>query len=340
MQIKLRESLEVAGVGRVDRAAATIRDVRVCGVKSRNGRRYSPTALKNAVRLYEGARVFIDHPEGDGNARKFRERFGRLVNVREAGDGGITADLKYNPRHRDAEQFLWLAEHDPAGMGLSHNAEGRGIREAGGDVLVEEIQRVHSVDIVDGPATNISLYEQDQMEPLTDPAAPASPDAATGADGADFGAQLADLAKSIAAHPEWDKATKIAKLKALIGMLEDGDADAKQSEESGEKPDAEPSDDEMMEQLRVYRSPAARKAARVIAREQARKFAAAKGLKAELVSDVFVEQLAAAPLKLREAIVEDRKRVGATAGAEKPRSGAASPATAKTPAEIAATLFG
>lgn len=300
MKVKIRESLSLGdAAGRIDRAAGLIRGVRVCGPKSGNGRRYTPRALRNALPLYENARVFFDHPEGESNVRKFRERMGRLVNARVADDGGIDADLKYNPKHRDAEEFLWYVENDPAGMGLSHNAEGRGVREATGEVLVEEITKVHSVDIVDGPATNFSLFEQireqDMPDPVVDPMA-----GATDSGDMDIDSKLSALVGDIAAHPDWDKATKLAKIKALVNLLEDKDADAKGEKKPADK---EPSDDEMMEQLCGFKSAAVKKAHKILAREQARKQAAAK-LPAELVTEKLVEQLAAAPLALREATLD------------------------------------
>lgn len=336
MKVRFRESLSVKGVGRVDRDANTIRDVRVCGPTSANGRRYSAGALRDAVPLYEGARVCFDHPEGDSNVRKFRERAGRLVNVRPADDGGLTADLKYNPKHPEIESFLWYAENDPAGIGLSHNAEGRGIREASGDVLVEQITKVHSVDIVDNPATNLSLYEQDtSMEPLTDPAAPPAPDAGAG----DVNAKLSALASDFAAHPEWDKATKIAKLKALINLMDDAASDDAQAEPDGDEPD----DNEMMEQLGAFKSKAVKKARGILMRESRRKLATAKGLSPELVTDVFLEQLAEAPEPKALRLIEDRRQMGTALKAAKPKSAApAIPADDNDdsdPAKLAAKLF-
>jgi hypothetical protein len=326
LKLRFRESLSVSGVGKVDREACVVKDVKVCGLQSANGRRYSRDALRNATRLYEGARVFFDHPEGRENTRKFRERFGRLVNVRSTADG-LTADLKYNPRHPQADQFLWLAENDPAGMGLSHNAEGSGRRDGDG-VLVEAITRVHSVDIVDGPATNFSLYEQETMEPLTDPAnAPA--------EGGDVNDKLAALASEFASHPDLSKEEKIKKLKALIDLMHDGEEDAAQ-EEAGEDA-GEPSEDEMMEQLGAFRSPAVKAARKRLLREQRAKLAASKGLKPEVVTETFLEQLCEAPAAKLDRLIEDRRQVVLAATAERPRNAPAG-GNAPTPAEIAKTI--
>lgn len=344
--IKLRESLSVDGVGRVDRDTSTIHDVKVIGLKSANGRRYSRTALKNAAKLYEGIRVFFDHPDGDSNTRKFRERFGRLTNIRPADDGGMLADLKYNPAHAEAEQFLWLAENDPAGMGLSHNAEGRGVREQDGTVLVEEITKVHSVDIVDGPATTVSLYEQDSsMDPTTDPAAQPMPGAdADAAGGDDLSSKLAALASDFAAHPELSKEEKIKKLKALIDLMHDGEEDAAQADDAPE-PDGdeapEPTEEEAMEQLGRFKSPAVKWARKKLLRESRRKLATEKGIPGEAITEAFLEQLVVATPKTADKLIEDRKQLLNLGREEKPKNAPAGKGgKVLTPAEIAATIFG
>jgi hypothetical protein len=343
MRYRIREALEVATVGKVDRDGHVVNDVRVCGLKSGNGREYSRDALRNAVQLYEGSRVYFDHPEGKSNARQFRERFGRLKNVRAAEDGGLIANLHYNPAHPLADQFLYLAENDPANMGLSHNAEGSGRKTRGG-VLVESITKVHSVDIVDGPATNYSLFEQlteQDMDPLTDPAAPPA-DTAAPAGGDDIIAKIQDLIASFAGHPEMDEAAKLKQIKALLGVMHDDGADKaeddKQSEPAeGESAEKEPTDDEMVEQLGRFKSPAVRKARRQIVREQRRKQAVAKGLAAEVITETFLEQLVDAPAAKVDALIADRKAVAVAASVEKPRNrgGDAKPLT---PKEIAATI--
>lgn len=337
MQISFRESLDFRGVGKVDRESSTIHGVKVCGNKSANGRRYTRDALQKASRLYEGARVFFDHPAGESNTRQFHDRFARLVNVKADDAGGLTADLRYNPAHPAAEQFLWLAENDPEGMGLSHNAEGRGRRDDNGDVLVEEITKVHSVDIVDGPATTFSLFEQtdtlrENMDPITDPAAAAAP-----AD--DFAGQLSELAKTIAAHPDWDKATKLAKIKSLLSMLEDAEAD---KDGDGKKDDKEPDGDEMpepemMEQLGKFKSKAVKQARAKLLRESRKSLAVSKGLTADLITETFLEQIAGATEPLALKLIEDRRAVATVAKAEKPTNSPAG-STPLTPAQIAKTI--
>ncbi len=140
---------------RVDREKSIIYGVKILGMESQNGRRYLPDALAQARQLYEGAPVNVDHREN--GRRSYRDRIGRLMNVRLGADG-LYGDLLVNPKHPLAEQLFWDAEHCPENVGLSHDAQGR-TRVEGRTVVVESIDRVRSVDLVAEPATTRSLYE-------------------------------------------------------------------------------------------------------------------------------------------------------------------------------------
>jgi hypothetical protein len=163
MQLRERSSaapLTDAGTLRVDRARGVVRDVKVIGLTSKNGRRYLPSALRTAVPLIEGKPVYIDHPAGASNARSLSERFGKLVGVHQKTDGSLWAkELRYDPAHPFAGSFLWQLENDPKRVGLSINGDGSGFR-ANGEVVIDRITEIHSVDLVDGPATTIGLFEQ------------------------------------------------------------------------------------------------------------------------------------------------------------------------------------
>lgn len=143
----------------VDEALAVIRGVKVLGRVSRNGRLYRPEALQRAAALYEGAKVNVNHPKGRPDApRDYQDRIGVLRQARSAGDG-IFADLHYNPKHPLAEQLAWDARHAPHNVGLSHNVEAVAARQ-GETLVVESIERVHSVDLVADPAATKGLFEQ------------------------------------------------------------------------------------------------------------------------------------------------------------------------------------
>lgn len=143
---------------RHDPVAGVVRDVLVVDPRSTNGRSYSADALRNAIRMYEGANVYIDHPSGAGNARKVGDRFARLRGVYARNDGSLWAKtLVYNPAHSFGKSFAWTVDHEPDMIGLSHNADGHVIREQG-RTLVKQITRVHSVDLVDKPAHGRGLF--------------------------------------------------------------------------------------------------------------------------------------------------------------------------------------
>lgn len=145
---------------RIDREHGVIHGVKVLGLSSRNGREYPKETVARAASMYEGAKVNVNHPNGNPTGpRDYRDRLGTLRNVRvEQGDGGLRADFHFNPKHALAEQLLWDAEHAPENVGFSHNVEARTSRK-NGKTFVEEITRVQSVDLVADPATTRGLFE-------------------------------------------------------------------------------------------------------------------------------------------------------------------------------------
>jgi hypothetical protein len=151
-----------SGRGALISSPGLLRGVKLLGLNSANGHRYTPAALERAVSLYEGVKVNVDHPPRgmEGGPRAYRDRIGRIENVRVAADG-LFGDLRFNPEHPLAKQLVWDAEHAPENLGLSHNAQGRGRRD-GEAFLVEEITAVRSVDLVADPATTRGLFESRQ----------------------------------------------------------------------------------------------------------------------------------------------------------------------------------
>jgi hypothetical protein len=156
----LQEFCDSRGVSmRVDRQAGVIRGVKVLGLESRNGRSYLPAALAEAAKLYEGAKVNVNHPKGSPAApRDYQDRIGAIRNMAVRPDEGLFGDLFFNPKHALAEQLAWDAEHAPENVGFSHNVEAR-VARRGERVVVEAITRVQSVDLVADPATTRGLFE-------------------------------------------------------------------------------------------------------------------------------------------------------------------------------------
>ena len=156
----LQEYCDSRGVQmRVDREEGVIRGVKILGLQSRNGRSYLPEALVQAARLYEDAKVNVNHPKGNPAApRDYQDRMGMIRNVNARQGEGLFADFYFNPKHVLAEQLIWDAEHAPQNVGFSHNVEARTTRR-GDQVIVEAITRVQSVDLVADPASTRSLFE-------------------------------------------------------------------------------------------------------------------------------------------------------------------------------------
>lgn len=144
-----------------DRDAGVLRGVKLLGLRSRNGRLYQEKALRDAVALYEGAKVNVNHPPGDPlGARDYRDRLGVIRNVQVKQSEGLYGDLHFNPKLALAEPLSWDAEHAPENVGLSHNVLAR-TRRDGKNVVVEAISKVQSVDLVADPATTAGFYEHE-----------------------------------------------------------------------------------------------------------------------------------------------------------------------------------
>lgn len=160
--ISLQERIQTNTTGKIDHANGIIRGVKILGKVSKNGREYSEAAMKQAVGLYEGTRVNFDHPDkATPNAsRSVKDWIGELRNVSKKGDG-VYGDLHLIKSHPHAAAVMEAAEKFPTKFGLSHNAVGP-TRRDGNKTIVEGLQSVRSVDLVQNPATNNSLFESVQ----------------------------------------------------------------------------------------------------------------------------------------------------------------------------------
>jgi len=156
----LERSSNVAGhQPRVDREAGVIRGVKILGLNSTNGYRYTRQALEKARPMYEGARVNINHPHRSNPdaERSVTDWFGTLQGVRLESDG-LYGDLHYLKSHPASHQLCEAAERFPRRFGLSHNA--RIIDKVTTEgVVVEQISRLFSVDVVLDPATTKGIFE-------------------------------------------------------------------------------------------------------------------------------------------------------------------------------------
>lgn len=145
---------------RVDREQGIIYGVKVLGRKSGNGPIYPQSVTRQALPLYEGTKVNLDHPPRTRPAddRSVQDRFGKLQNVRDLADG-LYADLHYIRSHPLAAVVAEAAESMPDAFGLSHNAN---IRESLDTGEVVAINRVRSVDLVADPGTTRGIFESQE----------------------------------------------------------------------------------------------------------------------------------------------------------------------------------
>jgi hypothetical protein len=152
----------------VEADGSVLRGVKLLGLTSKNGRVYRPAALEGAIPLYEGAKVNVNHPKGNPlSPRDYQDRLGSIRGVEFRPQEGLFGDLHFNPKHALAEQLAWDAAHASENLGLSHNVVARTTR-SGDEVVVEEILKVQSIDVVADPASTRGLFEHEgkTVEPM------------------------------------------------------------------------------------------------------------------------------------------------------------------------------
>ena len=134
-----------------------IKGVKIIGLTSTNGNTYPLDVLRKAMPLYEGAPVYMLHPnnrEQKRGSRQLDAHLGSLANIQARADG-LYGDLALRQSHPCAGLIL---ENLSKPFGLSHNAICDCNKETQ-EVL--EIMRVNSVDLVDNPGTTTNLFEED-----------------------------------------------------------------------------------------------------------------------------------------------------------------------------------
>lgn len=273
--ISLTESVQqTRGKFTVDRASRTIKNAKFIGYESQNkhghadvdGSEYVREGIREAKPLYEGAQVYLDHPAGrNGRAeRSVRDLAGRLANNRDEAEGGFT-DIRCNSTAA-GNLLLDLAESDPESFGLSHNAEGKSrVDRKRRKVVIESIDKVHSVDVVTRPATTKNVREsqesgtvktlkqrleslkladnaklvkllEDEGMAMDAPPAAAAPDAAAGPAG-DWRTHLANAITAVITDDSLDEAAVKAKVMAILKLMSDEKkADTDPPADTGEEP--------------------------------------------------------------------------------------------------------
>ena len=155
----------------LDSVAGTIRNVKLLGETSRNppplNHIYPRSTREAAIPLFEGATVFVNHPDPDKATatRPYGDGMGVIRNVREKGDG-LYGDWMFNPAHPLAAQVFWDAEHLPRGPGFSINGNAGAKRRTADGTIVESIESLASIDLVSRPATTNGLRESERATPV------------------------------------------------------------------------------------------------------------------------------------------------------------------------------
>jgi len=174
----LIESYQVR-VGRLDKEAGIAYGCKLCGRFSDNchdvpgvtrGTEYSARALRDAVPVYEGRKVFLKHAaRGKSGDRGPFDYFGVVRNVRyDPASECPRGNLHYKRTHPSAREFEEAIDRDMVRFGFSHHipAGGYTAEVRGGRLVVTAITAVSSVDLVNDPATTKTLWES-RSEPTT-----------------------------------------------------------------------------------------------------------------------------------------------------------------------------
>jgi hypothetical protein len=149
----------------------TLKRVKLLGKTSGNKRTY-PRAIQEAAKpLFNNKKIYVDHGDLDGRhpinrKRSYAERLGIVVNGTVLVDPvseSTYGDVRLNPKHPLSEMVKSDYDNETPGVGFSIAAD---CRFPGGAKIGEclGIDRLFSIDLVDDPATTISLTETLESE--------------------------------------------------------------------------------------------------------------------------------------------------------------------------------
>lgn len=138
-----------------------IRGAKLIGLVSRNKRRYEAKGLEKAISLYEGRKVFVNHPTPEsGGERSFGDWVGVIENVQYRKGSGLFGDVVLRQESAHYKPIVEVATSPKfrKSCGFSHVAEGESHFD-GDSEIIEGITAVHSVDLVADPATTAGIFE-------------------------------------------------------------------------------------------------------------------------------------------------------------------------------------
>lgn len=170
-----------------------LKNVKLLGLRSKNRRTYDTEGVrKTAISKLTGARIFLDHPDEPNKTRRYSDSFGAVESVEYRSGQGWFGTIKYNPEHPLAKKFAWDVRNVPKTFGMSINAVAKfGSRNSDGDVVVESLEEIRSVDVVTRPGTAEGIFEEEDMTKPGEPAVDAEKESLM--------AQLKEAQESLAA---------------------------------------------------------------------------------------------------------------------------------------------
>ncbi len=157
---QITEAIVFTGPVQSDRETGAVRDVPLLGPVSKNSRRYSKTAMKQAAKLFEGACIYANHRDPD-KGRDVRDLMGSVHNSRFDGEK-VRGDLSIFEHHR--EWAMPLIEANRPGVGMSWIGQATWKVSGDGWSDVTGITAVESVDMVAGPATVRNFSEGNNQD--------------------------------------------------------------------------------------------------------------------------------------------------------------------------------
>lgn len=196
----------------------TIRNVCILKPVSANGHTYSEAAMRQVAEKANGAQIYANHADWYPVVRKVEHLLGKLENVAYVeASKEVRGDAVLVPGEL-TDKVLAVAQKMPEMLGFSIVAEGIQ-EEKDGQLVVTEITRLESVDVVTKPATVTSLFESIQQKPSKKKEADDSDDDKK--DEKDLEKENEDLRKEVEALKK--------ELKDLKAEKEEADKKAKES---------------------------------------------------------------------------------------------------------------
>lgn len=156
-------------------APLTVPRVKILGLESRWGRRFTEAALKDAQQrgIYEGLTIYKDHPSVDYSDPNWQKKtlpprsvddvLGSIANVIYIEGQGLFGDAVFTKDCDLTRSVCLSAKTNPRQYGFSHHAAYDNVSYEGNIEIVGSIPAAFSVDLVTRPATTNGLFEGDSI---------------------------------------------------------------------------------------------------------------------------------------------------------------------------------